>query len=127
MFNLSNFRNLHLIQIILYIETLIFLDNDIYSEKEFNRTQIILKLNTEINKNLDLLSTLHSYVDTIDDDINDIFNIYSVSSYDLKKNLSIIKGTNILSNLLNQILVYINNLLDNGETIKEKDINSVFL
>ncbi len=126
MFNLSNFRNLHLIQIILYIETLIFLDNDIYSEKEFNRTQIILKLNTEINKNLDLLSTLHSYVDTIDDEINDIFNIYSVSSYDLKKNLSIIKGTNILSNLLNQILVYINNLLDNGETIKVKDINSFF-
>ncbi len=126
MFNLSNFRNLHLIQIILYIETLFFLDNDIFSEDDFNRTQIVLKLNLEINETLDLLNTLHSYIDTIDQDINNIFNLLTIKSYNLKKNLTIETSTNILSNLINQILVSINTLLENNNKISLTQKTSIF-
>ena len=126
MFNLSNFRNLHLIQIILYIETLLFLDNNIYSEDDFNRTQIVLKLNLEINETLDLLNTLHSYIDTIDNDINNMFNLKTIKSYDLKKNITFEISTNILSNLINQILVSINTLLENNNKISLTQSKSIF-
>ena len=126
MFNLSNFRNLHIIQIIIYVESLLFLDNNIFSEDDFNRTQIILKLNFEINETLELLNLLHSYIDTIDNDINNMFNLKTIKSYDLKKNITFEISTNILSNLINQILVSINTLLENNNKISLTQSKSIF-
>ena len=126
MYENFNKRNLYLILIIQYFQVLCFYDNKIFDNKTFNRDLIELKLEENINETLRLNNYLHVYLDSVDKEVDEIMNNKIIYSYNLNYNFSINSSQTRLSILIQDIIVKINTLLENYDSLKFEDSNLIF-
>ena len=119
MWSSNNSKNIYFSSVLLLFQSLVLIDNDLYSKNfipdvSSYRSLIISKIKLDINKTIEFNNNLTDYFNNLDPDLQLLFNNRSIITYNLLNNLTVINEYESLGSLSNLILIKISTIIKNN-------------